>query len=83
MIYAETFLAMLTLDIIWAIYTKAMARVQPHSAATASMGIVCVTVVLTNFYTENIWTAIPAMAGAYLGTFIGTIWERKSNVNKG
>lgn len=72
MTWVLTFLAMLGLDIMSAWYTRAVAARHPTRAALAAMAMVLFGGAATIAYVDNHWMLVPALAGAALGTYIGT-----------
>lgn len=64
------FAALFLLDFVWAKYTYAMTSKRPVRAATLASGIILLSGGAAVGYTQNPWLLIPAMAGAWAGTWL-------------
>lgn len=71
------FSAMVAVDFAWTKYMLEAAAKRPHPAAAWSAAIVALGVVSVASYTQNIWLAIPAVAGAYVGTWVA-VWRERA-----
>lgn len=70
------FAAMFALDYVWTFYTKAIQR---HAAFAASSWAVSITIfnALAQIgYVNNHWLLIPAVLGAFGGTYCAMKWGR-------
>jgi hypothetical protein len=64
------FLIVMGVDYAWARYSVAAAHGQAHRAAAWSIATYLLSAVNVLAYTHNHWLLIPAVIGAYAGTFI-------------
>ncbi len=71
--WAIVFSAILALDLVWAKYTRAIADKLRGPAVLHSVIIIGLTVIATANYAHDLSLAVPAMAGAGVGTWIGMI----------
>lgn len=74
------FLATMGADYAWTKYIAAAAAKHPHKAAAWSAAIILVGAVNIISYTQNHWLIIPAVLGAYAGTWLA-VW-RDTKVSK-
>jgi uncharacterized membrane protein YfcA len=58
-------------DIIWARYTQYVADGDRHQASLMATFIIGMTAVTWYAYHVTLWMAIPMLAGAYIGTYLG------------
>lgn len=63
------FIATFVLDFVWAIYTRAISKDQSFGAAVAAAGIMALSGTAAIVYVDNPWMLIPAMIGAFAGTY--------------
>lgn len=72
------FIALFMLDFVWAKYTYAMTQ----KAAAWAGGYACVIILLGGYaaigYTQNPWLLVPAMAGAFAGTWLAVRFQKES-----
>lgn len=66
------FLGMLAADYLWARYTIHIAFTRPVRAANFAAAVFVVLGFVTVLYVNDYWMLIPAAAGAWCGTYIGT-----------
>lgn len=71
-----TFFAMVATDYAWAQYTMSAAAKQPKAAAVWAMAILGMGAIVTRAYVDNALMLVPAMAGAFVGTYIAVGLER-------
>lgn len=69
MAYLIVFLAMFALDFVWAYYTRAVTSGHAAKAAAWATGIILLSGTAQIGYTQNAWLLIPAMLGAFGGTY--------------
>lgn len=70
--YLTVFLLMVALDFVWARYTLAIQR-RAHVCAAATAGVIfLLNGVVTVAYVGDYWVLLPAIAGAVVGTYIGS-----------
>lgn len=66
------FLGMCVLDLVWAHYTRAMAQRHAWRGAFLASAMICISGVVTLSYVTDWRMLLPAAAGAFVGTFVGT-----------
>lgn len=66
------FAALFALDIVWARYTSAIADHRRLLASSFAAAIIALGAFATINYIDDPRMIIPAMAGAFCGTFVGT-----------
>lgn len=71
---AAVFAAMFSLDYGWARYTAAITSRSAATAGAYAAAIIVLSGVTTIGYTGNPWLLIPAVAGAFAGTFTAVRW---------
>lgn len=76
MAWVLTFLALLVTDIAWAIYIN-KAKDQPFAASSWAVVLYGLSAYGTMGFTKDAWLLIPAMAGAFAGTYIGVWWNKR------
>ena len=80
MTYLITFIAVFLTDVLYIYFIKS---IQDNNALQAAFWSVVVTgtasITVIN-YTENHWTLIPALAGAFFGTLVGMKVRKKFGV---
>lgn len=64
------FAALFALDFVWAKYTTATVSNQPVRAGVYAMGTILLSGAAAIGYTSNPWLLIPAMLGAFCGTWV-------------
>lgn len=64
------FVAVMAADFAWTKYMMYAAAKNPHRAALWNTVIIALGSVSVVSYTENHWMLIPALLGAYLGTYV-------------
>ena len=79
--YVVTFVAMFFVDIIFAYYLKAVGNDKAVRAALWASVIVLLNVVAVISYTENHFMIIPAVLGAFAGTFVGVRHNKLTRVD--
>jgi len=70
--YALVFASMLALDYVYAKYTQAAAHHKPTAAGLWASGILPLNYVVITGYLDNPWMLLPAVAGAFCGTWYAT-----------
>lgn len=63
------FLTIAISDIVWAFYLKAVHRVNRFNAAVMASLIIVMSVISIDAYIDSRFYAVPAVAGAFVGTF--------------
>ena len=71
--YALVFLAVAALDVAWARYTRAVGGRKATRAAVWAVAIYALGALVTIEYVREPWLLVPAVAGAFIGTWIGTV----------
>lgn len=64
-----TFACMFVLDLVWVFYTKAVVAKAPLRSASWCALLTSMNAVSAVLYVKNPWLIIPAVAGAFAGTF--------------
>lgn len=67
---AGTFACMFALDVIWVYYTKAVVAKAPLRSASWCALLTCMNALSAILYVGNPWLVVPAVAGAFAGTFL-------------
>jgi hypothetical protein len=67
---AAVFTAVAVADFAWTKYMMHAAAKHPHRAALWNSVIIALGSVSVVSYTENHWMLIPALLGAYVGTYV-------------
>lgn len=78
---ALTFILTLLADVCWTQYNMRSAEKRAHPAAFWSALIVAVGGLNVLLYTTSHWLLIPAILGAYLGTWV-TIWYENRRASR-
>ena len=73
------FAAMFALDFVWTFYTRAIQRHAALAAANWAVGITLFNGGVTIGYVDNPWLLVPALAGAFTGTFSAMKWFAKGD----
>jgi hypothetical protein len=66
------FFGMAVLDAAWAFYTIALVQKRHYNAGFVSAFIFILGAVVVRMYVSDGWIILPATAGAYAGTVIGS-----------
>jgi len=74
---AVVFLSTLAADLLWAIYIRRVGEGKSMKAAIYSAFIVLLGAVAVGSYIENSWYLFPAVAGAFVGTWITIEHDKK------
>ena len=69
--YVTTFFAIFLLDVVYTYYLRCVADNSVLGASFWSVACYILGSVAVINYTTNHWLLIPAMAGAFVGTFVG------------
>ena len=69
--FIVVFLLVVTTDFLWAVYIKALGNNNYLKAATFSGLIMCAGGFTAIEYINDHWLLIPAVAGAFVGTYLG------------
>lgn len=69
--YASTFFAIFTLDIVYTYYLRCVAKNQVMGASLWSVACYLLGSYAVIEYTTNHWLMIPAVLGAFCGTYAG------------
>lgn len=67
---AAVFLALFLLDFVWAKYTYAMTARQPGRASAYAALVILFSGSAAIGYTTDPWMLVPAMLGAFAGTYV-------------
>lgn len=74
--YVITFFAIATLDIVYTYYLRCVQKNQAMPASLWAVACYVLGSIAIINYTENHWLMLPAMAGAFFGTYVGMILKR-------
>ena len=77
--YITTFLAIFLLDVVYTYYLRCVADDNVLGASFWSVACYILGSVAVINYTTNHWLMIPAVAGAFVGTYVGMRIKRKNN----
>ena len=69
--YITTFFAIFLLDVVYTYYLSCMADNHVMGASVWSVACYILGSIAVKNYTTNHWLLIPAMAGAFCGTYVG------------
>ena len=69
--YAVTFLAVFATDLIYVYFVKSIQQDRPLSAGLWSMVVTLTASIAVINYTEDHYALIPALLGAFAGTWLG------------
>jgi hypothetical protein len=78
--YVITFIAIFVLDIVYTYYLRCVENNYVFGAAAWSVACYVLGSIAVINYTTNHWLMIPAMAGAFCGTYVGMLLKRKNGV---
>lgn len=70
------FFALFVTDICWAFYINAVKDSSPLKSASWAAFMLGIGAVGTISYVTNPWLLIPALAGAFCGTYLGVILNK-------
>lgn len=73
------FSALAALDFVWAKYTYAMTARHPTLAGVYASVIILFSGYAAIGYTQNPWMLLPAMAGAFVGTWLAVRFKKEPN----
>ena len=76
-VYITTFVAVFATDILYVYFVKSIQNDRPFLAAWWSMVVTFTASVAVINYTEDHLALIPALLGAFLGTYLGMKWRKK------
>jgi uncharacterized membrane protein YfcA len=77
--YFITFFAIFLLDVVYTYYLRCVANDNVLGASFWSVACYILGSVAVINYTTNHWLMIPAVAGAFVGTYVGMKIKRKNN----
>lgn len=75
-VYITTFLAVALTDILYVYFLKSVQNNQPLSASLWSVVVTLTASIAVINYTEDHYALIPALLGAFFGTYIGMRWRK-------
>jgi hypothetical protein len=75
--YLFTFLAVFATDLLYIYFVKSIQEDRPLAAAWWSMVVTFTASVAVINYTEDHWALIPALAGAFVGAYVGMIVKKR------
>jgi hypothetical protein len=75
--YVVTFFAIFLLDVVYTYYLRCVADNNVLGASFWSVACYILGSVAVMNYTTNHWLIIPAIAGAFVGTFVGMKIKKK------
>jgi uncharacterized membrane protein YfcA len=70
-LWLQVFLALVVIDILYAVYTKQVVKNKPAYASLLATGIYVINAIITINFVIDPWLLIPAGLGAFVGTYIG------------
>lgn len=70
-LWIQVFLALVVIDILYAVYTKQVMKDRPAYSSLLAAGIYVINAVITINFVMDPWLLIPAGLGAFVGTYIG------------
>lgn len=76
------FATLFFLDVVWARYTTAIAERRRLAASSFGAGIIALGAYATISYIDNPLMILPAMLGAFCGTFVGIKSQPAPGVDK-
>lgn len=76
--YVVTFLAVFATDLLYVYFVKSIQQDQPLSAGLWSMVVTLTASVAVINYTEDHYALIPALLGAFAGTWVGIKIKRQN-----
>ena len=77
-LYVVTFLAVFATDLLYVYFVKSIQQDQPLSAGLWSMVVTLTASVAVINYTEDHYALIPALLGAFAGTWVGMKIKRQN-----
>jgi uncharacterized membrane protein YfcA len=80
MTYLITFIAVFLTDVLYIYFIKSIQDNRAVQAAFWSVVVTATASITVINYTENHWTLIPALAGAFFGTLVGMRVRKKFGV---
>ena len=72
-----TFLSVFVLDVVYTYYLRCIASEKPLQASIWAMGCTGLATLTIINYTTDHWLVIPAILGAFCGTYLGMIIRNK------
>ena len=78
--YITTFFAIFLLDVVYTYYLRCVANDNVLGASFWSVACYILGSIAVINYTTNHWLMIPAMAGAFFGTFVGMKIKKNNGV---
>jgi hypothetical protein len=75
--YAITFFAIFFLDVVNAWYIKAISDERPFMASVWAVVVTLASSVAIISYTRDNTMVIPALAGAFIGTYVGIVIRKR------
>lgn len=69
------FFALFATDICWSFYIKSVGDSSPLKSALWAVFLFGVGSIATISYVTNPWLVIPALLGAFCGTYLGVWWN--------
>ncbi len=76
-VYITTFLAIFATDVMYVYFVKSIQNNHPLKAAWWSVVVTFTASVAVINYTTDHWALIPALLGAFSGTYLGMKWRKK------
>jgi hypothetical protein len=70
------FVVMFALDIAWARYTMSASKEKEIEASVWASLILVFSSIVTIGYVSNPWLILPAVAGAFVGTYVGIKYKK-------
>ena len=78
--YFFTFSAVFATDLIYIYFVKSIQQDRPLSAAWWSMVVTFTASVAVINYTADHWALIPALAGAFVGAYVGMMIKKQTDI---
>ena len=80
-LYISTFLAVSLTDILYVYFLKSVQNNRPLSASLWSVVVTLTASIAVINYTEDHYALIPALLGAFFGTYLGMKWRKKDSAD--
>jgi hypothetical protein len=77
LLYAVVFCSAVGLDALWALYIRRSSQGKALAAASCAALLLGLGAFNAISYLENHWLLVPAMSGAFVGTYATLRWERR------
>jgi hypothetical protein len=75
------FLSAVGLDALWALYIRRSSQGKALAAASCAAVLLGLGAFNAISYLEDHWMLLPAMSGAFIGTYATLVWERRRSAH--